>query len=353
MDPRLRRGDGARVQRGAEALGKPTRREMDDSRRRARGQRWGSGVGSLALSPDNQTPDNAMTHALILAGAPLAKGAESVATDILAAFDATPTDGRSLSAGRASELSVEGIGDRAATISAALREALPEIDIAILPAENRRKKLLCADMDATIVVGETIDELADALGKKTEVAAITERAMRGELDFEQALDERVAMLRGLDASEIDRIAATLTYSPGAAELVATMRAHGAECVLVSGGFDRVTGVVRETLGFSMDVANHLEVGSDGCLTGTARKPVVGADKKLETLLERVKTLRLSQDECVSIGDGANDLPMIEAAGLGIAYRGKPALRAATDVHINHTDLRTVLYFQGYSDADIV
>lgn len=294
-----------------------------------------------------------MTKVLILAGAPLAAGAEAVAADILGAFDATPVDGRILSAERASELTVEGTEERESLILAALREALPETDIALLPVENRRKRLLCADMDATIVVGETIDELADALGKKDAVAAITERAMRGELDFEQALDARVAMLAGLDAAEIDRIAATLTYSPGARELVATMRAHDAECVLVSGGFDRVTGVVREALGFTLDVSNHLEVAPDGRLTGTVRKPVVGADKKLETLSERLRMRRLSRDGAVAIGDGANDRAMIEAAGLGIAYRGKPALKAATPMHIDHTDLRTALYFQGFSDADIV
>jgi len=138
-----------------------------------------------------------MTHALVLVGNPLPEGAEESATTILSAFDASPIDGKILSVGRASELLVEGVEDRESTITAAVREALPEVDVALVPLANRRKKLLCADMDATIVVGETIDELADAVGIKDEVAAITERAMRGELDFEQALDARVAMLKVL------------------------------------------------------------------------------------------------------------------------------------------------------------
>ncbi|MCL4133999.1 UNVERIFIED_CONTAM: hypothetical protein GTU68_064392 [Idotea baltica] len=208
-------------------------------------------------------------------------------------------------------------------------------------------------MDATIVVGETIDELADALGKKDEVAAITERAMRGELDFEQALDARVDMLRGLEAIEIDRIAETLTYMPGANALVATMREHGADCVLVSGGFDRVTAVVRETLGFHLDRSNHLEVGDNGLLTGTVRKPVIGAEAKLALLKERLEMGGLLAADCLAIGDGANDCLMVDAAGMGIAYQAKPKLKTVTEFHINHTDLRTALYYQGYSDAEII
>ena len=294
-----------------------------------------------------------MTHTLVLVGDPLPQGAEANATTILAAYDASPIDGRVLSIERASELTVEGVTGRESTIVAALREALPEVDIALMPSENRRKKLLCADMDATIVVGETIDELADAVGIKDEVAAITERAMRGELDFEQALDARVAMLKGLAASEIDRVAQSLTYMPGAAALVATMRHHGADCVLVSGGFDRVTGVVRERLGFHLDRSNHLDVGSDQRLTGTVRKPVVGAETKRALLIERAESAGIPMEDCLAIGDGANDCLMVERAGMGIAYQAKPTLQSVTDLHINHTDLRTALYFQGYSDALII
>lgn len=294
-----------------------------------------------------------MTHALVLVGNPLPEGAEESATTILSAFDASPIDGKILSVGRASELLVEGVEDRESTITAAVREALPEVDVALVPLANRRKKILCADMDATIVVGETIDELADAVGIKDEVAAITERAMRGELDFEQALDARVAMLKGLVATEIDRVAQSLIYMSGAAALVATMRQHEADCVLVSGGFDRVTSVVRETLGFHFDQSNHLEIGADETLLGTVRKPVVGAETKRSLLLDRAKKAGIEAAECLAIGDGANDCLMVERAGMGIAYQAKPKLKSVTNFHIDHTDLRTALYYQGYSDAVII
>ncbi len=291
-----------------------------------------------------------MTHTLVLVGQPLPEGTEASATTILSALDVSPVDGRVLSVGRASELIIEGVGDRESNIIAALREALPEIDIALMPSENRCKKLLCADMDATMVVGETIDELADAAGIKDKVATITERAMRGELDFEQALDARVEMMTGLVATEVDRIASSLMYMPGAAALVATMRKHGAECILVSGGFNRVTSVVRDHLGFNYDKSNILEIDSDGKLTGRVQKPVVDAETKRATLCERAEMLGIALSECLVIGDGANDCLMVEQAGMGIAYQAKPALKTVTNLHINHTGLRTALYFQGYSDA---
>lgn len=291
-----------------------------------------------------------MSLIIVMVGNPLPEGIETVAAEVAGAFGLSPVSGRVLSPDRAMELTLDDAGD-AAEIADILRQALPLIDIAVLPAQGRRKRVLLADMDATMVVGETIDELAAALGREAAVSAITDRAMRGEIDFEAALDERVAMLAGLDATEIDRIAGTLTYSPGAETLVRTMAAHGAHCVLVSGGFDRVTGVVRERLGFHRDQANHLEV-SDGRLTGTARKPVVDAMTKLATLRETAMTAGCTLADCLAIGDGANDRPMVEAAGLGIAYRAKPALAAATSVRIDHTDLRAALYFQGYTDSEI-
>ncbi len=297
-----------------------------------------------------------MPHILTMVGASLPGGSESVAAEIVGAFGLSPVSGRILSPDRAVELTLDGDpqdgdGD-ARAIARTLREALPEIDVAVLPESGRRKRVLLADMDATMVVGETIDELAAALGKEAEVSAITERAMRGELDFEAALDERVAMLGGLATTEIDRLAAALTYSPGAETLVRTMAAHGARCVLVSGGFDRVTGVVRERLGFHADRANHLEVGAQDRLTGTARKPIIDASAKVTTLRETALAAGVALDACLAIGDGANDRPMVEAAGLGIAYRAKPVLRDAATAHIDHTDLRTALYFQGYTDAEM-
>ncbi len=291
-----------------------------------------------------------MTHTLVLAGEPLRGGAEGTAVSVLSAFDVSAVDGRILSVGRALELDLEGVGDRIPVITAALREALPEVDLAVMPSENRRKKLLCADMDSTIVVGETIDELADAAGLKQEVAAITARAMQGELDFEQALDARVAMLKGLEAARLDLVAQSLTYSPGAKELVATMKRHGAVCILVSGGFDRVTGAVRKALGFDRDIANHLIIGGNERLTGIVQKPVVDAEMKRDVLERYAGKAGLSMDDCITIGDGANDCLMVERAGMGVAYHAKPALRSVTGYHIAYTGLRTALYFQGYSDA---
>ncbi len=297
-----------------------------------------------------------MRVALVIIGAPLPDGVEQTAADIAGAFGLSAVSGAILSPDRAVELIFEMIERRPVDFAAAgqaLRKALPELDVALLPEEGRRKRVLCADMDATMVVGETIDELAAALGKADVVSAITERAMRGELDFEAALDQRVAMLAGLEATAIDEVARGLTYSTGARELVQTMKTHGARCVLVSGGFDRVTGVVREALGFDLDRANHLEVGPDGRLTGKARKPIVDSAYKRALLLETAAEEGVDLADCLAIGDGANDRPMVAAAGLGIAYQAKPLLREATPYHITYTCLRSALYFQGYSDAEIV
>ena len=293
-----------------------------------------------------------MPQVIIMVGAPLPEGIEDVAATVAGAYGLSPVEGRILSPDRAMELTLDGAGD-AAAIAGTLHEALPEIDVAVMESEGRRKRVLVADMDATMVVGETIDELAAALGKEAAVSAITERAMRGEIDFEAALDERVAMLAGLEAGEIDRVAERLTYSEGAGALVRTMAAHGARCVLVSGGFDRVTGVVRDALGFHADRANHLEVGADGRLTGMARKPVVDSATKLSVLRETAGAAGVTLAECMAIGDGANDLPMVAAAGFGVAYRAKPTLCDAAAYRIDHTDLRTALYFQGYYDSEIL
>ena len=293
-----------------------------------------------------------MQQVIVIAGAPLPRGAEAVVAEMVGAFGLSPVSGRVLATDRAMELTLDAAGD-AGRIADAVRRALPETDVAVMAASGRRKRVLMADMDATMVMGETIDELAAALGRQDEVSAITDRAMRGEIDFEGALDERVAMLGGLDAERIDRVAETLAYSEGAESLVRTMARHGARCVLVSGGFDRITAVVRERLGFHADRSNHLTVGDDGRLDGTVRKPVVDAGTKLATLRETARATGCALEECLAIGDGANDAPMVGAAGLGIAYRAKPALREVATAWIDHTDLRTGLYFQGYGDDEIV
>ncbi len=233
-----------------------------------------------------------------------------------------------------------------AGVEALLRDALPGVDLIVQPEANRRKRLLVADMDSTMITVECIDELADYAGLKAEVAEITERAMRGELDFEAALDARVALLAGLDAEVIDRCREErVTLTPGATTLVRTMRARGATCLLVSGGFTRFADPVAEAIGFNRALANELLI-EDGRLTGKVRRPIVGAAAKHDALTEAMAGLGLGRAETMAVGDGANDIPMIEAAGLGIAYHAKPVAAAAADARIAHNDLTALLYAQG-------
>jgi phosphoserine phosphatase len=220
------------------------------------------------------------------------------------------------------------------------------VDLAVQPADGRRKRLLVADMDATIVTGETLDELAAEAGIKDRIAPITARAMRGELDFEAALRERVALLAGLDGAALDRTWAGIRLSPGAASLVRTMRAGGARTVLVSGGFRFFADRVAALTGFDRVQANTLEI-TDGRLTGRVVEPILGRDAKREVLLEEAERLRFAVTETMAVGDGANDLAMLAAAGLGVAYRGKPKVAARARVRIDHGDLTALLYLQGY------
>ena len=213
--------------------------------------------------------------------------------------------------------------------------------------DSRRKRLLVADMDSTIIGCECLDELADFAGVKAQVSAITERAMRGEIGFEGALRERVAMLTGLPATDLQRcFDERVRLNPGARTMVATMSAHGARCVLVSGGFDFFTSRVAQAAGFHADRANHL-IEADGMLTGQVREPILGRAAKLAALSEEAAALGLDASDVLAVGDGANDLAMIEAAGLGVAYRAKPVVAARAHARIDHTDLTTLLYFQGY------
>lgn len=227
------------------------------------------------------------------------------------------------------------------------------LDWAITPAANRRKRLLISDMDSTIIGQECLDELADFAGLKAEVSAITERAMRGELDFAGALTQRVAMLKGL---KLDALAACheqrVRLNPGAKELVATMKAHGARCVLVSGGFRYFTSRVAAMAGFDSDRANTL-VDDGAALTGAVGMPILGREAKLAALLEESAALGLTADDALALGDGANDLDMIRAAGLGIAYKAKPIVAAETRARIQYTDLRAALFFQGYGVNEII
>lgn len=237
--------------------------------------------------------------------------------------------------------------ERPGDVLARLRAGLTNfpVDVNAGPQEGRRKRLLIADMDSTIIIGESLDELADHAGIRDRIAAITARAMRGELDFESALRERVGMLRGLPATTIDAVIDGLQLTPGADVLVATMKAMGAYCALVSGGFTPTTGAIRQRVGFDEDRANTLIV-EDGALTGTVGEPILGRDAKLATLRELCTTRRLPLDSAVTVGDGANDLAMLEAAGMGVAFRAKPAVRDAAGFRIEHADLRGLLYLQG-------
>ncbi|MDB5680153.1 phosphoserine phosphatase SerB [Sphingomonas bacterium] len=221
-------------------------------------------------------------------------------------------------------------------------------DVVAQPVEHRRKKLIVADMDSTMITVECIDELADYAGIKAEVAAVTEAAMRGEMDFGQALDARVALLKGMDEAVIDRcLAERVRIMPGAKALIRTMRAHGATAILVSGGFTRFAEPVAREIGFDRAIANVLEV-ADGKLTGTVAKPIVDAATKLATLSESVLELGLARAETLAVGDGANDLAMITQAGLGVAYHAKPVVADAAGARIDQGDLTALLFAQGYA-----
>jgi phosphoserine phosphatase len=235
-------------------------------------------------------------------------------------------------------------------ISARLRALLASrpIDVAIQPITDRRKRLLLADMDSTMIGQECIDELADFVGLKTHVAAITERAMRGEIAFEPALRERVALLRGLSTGVIDQVMTNrIRLTAGARVLVATMRAHGAYTCLVSGGFTAFTGPIATMIGFDEARGNTLLTDEAGNLAGAAAEPVLGADAKLSTLRELRERFGLSAAQTLAIGDGANDLAMIQDAGLGVAFHAKPKVAAAAHARIDHGDLTALLYLQGY------
>ena len=227
------------------------------------------------------------------------------------------------------------------------------IDIVVQPHALRRKKLFLADMDSTMIGQECIDELADFAGLKAHVAGITERAMRGEIEFEPALRERVALLKGMSVSVIDEVLAKrITPTPGGRELVATMRAYGAYTCLISGGFTLFTNAVAAGIGFQENRANELKI-EDGKLTGEVREPILGRAAKLATLIELRESFDLDNIDTLVVGDGANDLGMIENAGLGVAYRAKPAVATAAAARIDHGDLTALLYAQGYRRDEFV
>ncbi len=221
------------------------------------------------------------------------------------------------------------------------------IDLAIQPAEGRRKRMLLADMDSTMIGQECIDELADEAGVGAYVADITARAMNGELEFEEALRERVALLKGLNASVIRKVLdERISFTPGGHELIATMKAHGGYAVLVSGGFTAFTAHVAKSLGFDEHRANTLHIANDQ-LCGTVAEPILGRAAKVQALEEISARLGITALEVIAVGDGANDLGMLGRAGAGVALHAKPSVAAQCDLRINHGDLSALLYLQGY------
>ena len=290
-----------------------------------------------------------MFVATLVASAALSQRDIEDAVARLATAGCAPVDSKWLDEGKAADIF---FGGDPVLARAALTGIGDRIDVIVQLAEGREKKLLIADMDSTMITVECIDELADYAGIKPQIADITERAMRGELDFAGALHERVALLKGLADEAIDRCRTErVRIMPGAGALVRTMKARGAETLLVSGGFTRFTGPVAEEIGFDRAVANVLEI-ADGALVGTVTLPIVDASRK-RAELEAAIEAGIDRALTLAVGDGANDIPMIQGAGLGVAYHAKPKTREAAAAEIVHGDLSVLLYAQGISSAEWV
>ena len=280
----------------------------------------------------------------------LTAGQLGEATDRLASVHCAPGTWRWLDEGRAADVAFAHHPDAARGV---LEGAFSVTDVIVQPEAGREKRLLVADMDSTMITVECIDELADYAGIRAQIAEVTERAMRGELDFAEALDARVALLKGLEEIAIDRcLAERVRLSPGAETLVKTMRARGSLTVLVSGGFTRFAEPVGGMLGFERVIANRLEI-VDGALTGAVTKPIVDSLTKETTLLGAVAERVLALEQSLAVGDGANDLAMIRKAGLGVAYRAKPIVAAAAGARLDHTDLTGLLHAQGIARSEWV
>ena len=280
--------------------------------------------------------------------------ADDVAAELRATLARTGGAGEIewLSPDKAFDIAFESNPHVALNEARAVAATLP-IDINVVAADNRRKKLLIADMDSTIIDVECLDELADMAGLKPVIAEITERAMRGELVFEDALRERVAMLKGLELAALDRVyQERIRLNPGAKTLLATMRAHGAHTLLVSGGFRFFTSRVAQAAGFHGDQANDL-LHEGGLLTGKVAEPILGREAKLAALENAAAELRIDAADALAVGDGANDLAMIQRAGLGVAYHAKPIVAQAAGASVSHGDLTALLYLQGYRDEEFV
>ncbi len=286
-----------------------------------------------------------MFIATLIAKDRLADGDISAAADALAGAGIAPFGRSWIEADKACDLLFSASPGAARSALEGLTDGL---DVVVQGEASRRRRLLVADMDSTMIAVECIDELADYAGLRAQVAAVTERAMRGEIGFEAALAERVALLAGLDETAIDRCREErVLVTPGARALVRTMKREGAWTILVSGGFTRFADPIGAGLGFDRVVANRLETAG-GRLSGGVVSPVLGAEGKRLALLDSVAERGLRIDESLAVGDGANDVPMLKEAGLGIAFHAKPAAAAAADASIVHNDLTALLYAQGWA-----
>lgn len=285
-----------------------------------------------------------MFTATLIAADQFDAGDISSAADRVAQSGASVLSSNWIEDGKA--LDVEFAGD-AIAVRAALEGAFERTDAIVQKTAERARSFIVADMDSTMITIECIDELADYAGIKPQIAEVTERAMRGELDFEEALRSRVALLKGLPEGVIDQcLVERVVIMPGARALVRTIRAHGGTAVLVSGGFTRFADPVAEEIGFNKAVANRLGI-RDGMLTGRVDGDIVGAQTKRKVLIDTLTAYELPQSAGLAVGDGANDIPMIEAAGLGVAYHAKPKTAAAAAARVDHGDLTAILYAMGY------
>lgn len=271
-------------------------------------------------------------------------------------IQANADDFRMLKDGQAVEITLPAPPRQEETtaIAATLREAgdSHQMDVNLVAADNRRKQLLIADMDSTVITTESLDDMARIAGMADAILPITARAMRGELDFEAALDERLALFTGKSASLVDDALAEAELTGGAVTLVRTMREAGATCYLISGGFTAITEPIASRCGFHGTHANHLEM-EDGKLLGRVRKPVLDRDSKAQYLAHYCRELGIGAKDAACIGDGANDLAMLQAAGFGVAFHGKPLLRQQVPLQLNHTDLTGLLYLQGFTASEFV
>jgi phosphoserine phosphatase len=280
----------------------------------------------------------------------LSSGDTAHAADRLRTAGCTPGQGRWIDEGRAFDLPFDG--DPAAA-RRAIEGAIARTDAVVQREAGREKALIISDMDSTMITVECIDELADYAGLREEISAVTERAMQGELDFDAALDARVALLKGMDVGILDTCyRERVRIMPGAEALVRTMRSRGGFAVLVSGGFTHFAEPVAAEIGFDRSVSNVLGV-ADGRLDGTVLRPIVGAETKRETLLAAMAERNIATERTLAVGDGANDIPMIQAAGLGVAYHAKEKAAAAADARVLHGDLTVLLYAQGIARRDWV